>query len=280
MNQSIIDKHSKSGQKVANGREIYYPETDNKPHPGALKVYQVQGGEIYYPESDGKPMGETGFHIAVIFQLWQALRFFFRHTTDVYVGADMLFYYEEGEPTIFKVPDVFVAKGVSKAERRIYKLWEEKATPSVVFEVTSRSTRYEDVAEKKGLYEFLGVREYFLFDPLGEYLKPRFQGFRLVQGHYEPISPTKDGILTSQELGVILRPDEAILRVIDLKTGEEIPSLEELNDKTAEALDRAEVEAQRAEVEAQRADNAEAELEHLRAELEQLKRQQTGVSSQ
>jgi Uma2 family endonuclease len=252
--------------------------------------------EIYYPESDGKPMGETGFHIAAIFQLWQALRFFFRHTADVYVGADMLFYYEEGEPTIFKVPDVFVAKGVDKAERRIYKLWEEKAIPSVIFEVTSRSTRYEDVAEKKGLYEFLGVTEYFLFDPLGEYLKPRMQGFRLVRGHYEPIALTKDGALTSQELGVILRPDDAILRVIDLKTGKEIPSLEEATDKTAEALERAQVEtqraqaeaqraqvetqraqaeAQRAQAEAQRADAAEAELARLRAELEQLKRQQT-----
>ncbi len=255
------------------------PVLEQKLHDQSI----LSKAEIYYPESDGKPMGETGFHIAAIFQLWQALRFFFRHTADVYVGADMLFYYEEGEPTIFKVPDVFVAKGVGKAERRIYKLWEEKATPSVIFEVTSRGTRYEDVAEKKGLYEFLGVKEYFLFDPLGEYLKPRLQGFRLAHAHYEPIALAKDGSLTSQELGVILRPEGAILHVIDLKTGEEIPSLEEATNKTAEALERAEAETQRAQAEtqraqaeAQRADAAEAELARLRAELAQLKKQQTG----
>src|SRR6266508_1661278 len=33
---------------------------------------------VHYPESDGKPVGETDFHITVIFYLRQALRHFFR----------------------------------------------------------------------------------------------------------------------------------------------------------------------------------------------------------
>jgi Uma2 family endonuclease len=225
--------------------------------------------EIYYPESDGKPVGETDWHISAIFYLRQALRFFFRNQPDVYTAADMLFYYEEGVPTIFKVPDVFVVKGVTKQDRRTYKLWEEQVTPHVIFEITSRGTRLEDVGEKKGLYAYLGVKEYFLFDPLDEYLKPRLQGFRLIGEHYEPIPLAKDGTLTSRELNVILRPGGNLLRVVDPKTGEEIPSLEESAEKAVEALELAQVEAQRADV-------AEAELERLRAELAQLRKQQIG----
>ncbi len=235
--------------------------------------------EIYYPASDGKPVGETDWHIAVILYLRQALHFLFRNVGDVYTAADMLFYYEEGEPKVFKVPDIFVVRGVAKHERRIYKLWEEKVIPCVIFEVTSRSTRWEDIGEKKALYEFLGIREYFLFDPLDEYLKPRLQGFRLRNGQYIPIPREKDGTLISQELGIILRPEGTLLLVVDPKNGETVPSLEESNDKRIEALKRAEAEAQRAEAEAQRADTAEAALARVLIELEQLKRQQTDQQS-
>ncbi len=67
---------------------------------------------IYYPESDGKPVGETDFHVAALFYLWQALRWHFRNAPDVYVAGNMLFYYEEGNVAAFRVPDVFVVQGV------------------------------------------------------------------------------------------------------------------------------------------------------------------------
>lgn len=220
---------------------------------------------IHYPESDGKPVGETDFHIAAIFYLRGALRAFYRHMTDHYVAADMLFYYEEGEPTIYKVPDVFVVKGISKEDRRVYKLWEEKAPPCVIFEITSRSTRWEDTGEKKGLYAELGVREYFLFDPLGEYLKPRLQGFRLVQGAYQPMPLTSNGALHSLELGLILQPSDKLLRLVDPATGETLPTLDEAIESKIEAEARASAEAQRAA-------NAEAELARLRQEMADLKR--------
>lgn len=85
---------------------------------------------IVYPESEGKPIGETDWHISVILYLRTALRFFFRHVDDIYVAADMLFYYEKGNPSRFKVPDVFVVKGIHKEDRAIYKLWEEGTAPA------------------------------------------------------------------------------------------------------------------------------------------------------
>src|SRR5258708_33394253 len=117
--------------------------------------------EIEYPESDGKPMGETAFHILAMMYLLGALRYFFRDAPDVYVGSDMLMYYEEGERNIFVVPDVFVAKRTRKEERRVWKIWED-GVPSIIFEITSRGTRLEDVATKGGLDQLRGVPEYIL----------------------------------------------------------------------------------------------------------------------
>ena len=92
----------------------------------------------------------------------------------------LFLYYVEGNPRAVVCPDVFVAKGVSKEQRRIYKLWEEGQVPCLVIEVTSESTRNEDFSKKKDLYERLGVEEYILHDPLGEYLRPssRASGWR------------------------------------------------------------------------------------------------------
>ena len=226
---------------------------------------------IYYPESDRQPMGETDAHITVILYLRQALRYFFRQAEQVYVAANMFFYYREGEPDARCAPDVFVVKGVPKFDRRTYKLWEEFVSPCAVFEITSPSTRVTDSGHKKGLYEALKVEEYFLFDPLGEYLKPSLQGFRLQAGKYEPLALSPEGTLLSQALGLILKPEGGLLRVIDPTTGESLPTLDEALEQTETALKRAQVEAERAQAEAERADAAEAEVNRLRAELARLR---------
>lgn len=248
---------------------------------------------IHYPESDGKPVGETDFHIAALFHLWQALRFHYRNDPNVYVAGNMLFYYEEGNPAEFKVPDIFVVKGIAKHDRRVYKLWEEKAAPCVVFEITSRSTRLDDLGTKRALYEMLGVREYYLFDPLDEYLRPRLQGHKLVAGMYQPLKPSLDGSLLSRELGLVLRAESKLLRLVDPATGASLPTLDEAVDQMEDALEtarsemrraylaaqRAEAEAQRAEAqakqaeeEAQRANAAEQRAAQLEAEIERLRR--------
>ena len=231
--------------------------------------------DVFYPERDGKPMGETDVHITVLLYLRQALRFLFRRDERVYVAADMLFYYEEGNPTEVKVPDVFVVKGIPKHDRRIYKLWEEGAAPCTIFEITSRSTRLEDIGTKRALYEMLGVHEYFLFDPLAEYLRPQLQGFRLVKGGYQPMVQSADGTLTSEELGVILQPAGALLRLVDSSTGEPIPTLDEAAVKADEALERAITLTLQAEAETQRAEAAEARVAELLAEIERLRQEAT-----
>jgi Uma2 family endonuclease len=224
----------------------------------SIPVANEKGTEIVYPDSDGEPMGETGFHVRATMHLYNSLRHFFRDKTDVYVAADMFLYFKKGDPKAVKAPDVMVIKGVDKHERRIFKTWEEHTVPCVVFEVTSKSTMIEDLVAKSILYASLGVREYFVFDPLKEYLENRLAGFYLEGEEYIPLQPDDKGLLFSKELGIILTAEEDILRIIDPHTNRPIPGLDE-------AIEMVEQEAQRAEQEKHRAETAEAELARLRA---------------
>src|SRR5207244_4195625 len=211
-----------------------------------------------YPETDRKPMAETDVHIDALLYLREALKDYFRDAPQVYVAGNMLLYYEEGNPAACVAPDVFVVQGVAKRERRTYKLWEEGQPPAVVFEITSRGSRLEDLGTKRVVYAMLGVREYFLYDPLGEYLRPPLQGYRLHEGEYQRLLPAGEEGLTSQVLGLELRVEAGRQRVVAPTTGERLLTPAEL-----QAARRAEATARRAaEVRA-----AEAELERLRAEL-------------
>ncbi|MBD3762800.1 Uma2 family endonuclease, partial [Rhizorhabdus sp.] len=54
---------------------------------------------------------------------------------------------------------------LKRGPRDTYKTWEEGAVPSVVFEITSKTTKNEDIKTKFKVYQEIGVKEYFLFDP-------------------------------------------------------------------------------------------------------------------
>ena len=223
-----------------------------------------------YPDSDGKPMAETGVHVLAILHLLGALRCFMRKRRDVYIIGNMFFYYRRGDPGAHKAPDVMVIKGVDGTrDRRSYRLWEEGMPPAVVFEITSKATSEEDTENKPLLYAELGIKEYFLFDPLHEYLDEQLMGYRLVNKAYQPIMADADGDLYSEELRATLTIEGKLLRLVDPRTGAVVPALEE-------AVDLAEQEAQRAEQEAQRAEQEtlRAEQETLRAEQETLRAEQ------
>ncbi len=175
--------------------------------------------DIFYPESDGHPMGETDLHRTEMSDLINSLQNRFRDAADVYVSGNLFLYYEKGNPKAVICPDVFVVHGVPDRQRPIYKLWEEGRGPSMVIEVTSASTRREDLGIKKDRYERLGVEEYFLFDPLGDHLEPRLQGFRLQRGKYQPMKPAADGSLASDSTRLALRLEGERLRLVDMATG-------------------------------------------------------------
>jgi Uma2 family endonuclease len=223
------------------------------------RIWQDNG----YPTSDGKPMGETDWHINVIIALSELLRRRYEADPLVYVGRDLLVCYEEGNRNRHLTPDVFVVRGVGNHERGNYLIWEEGRAPEVVFEITSKSTRREDERTKFELYrDVFGVKEYFLFDPLDEYLDPRLQGYRLRGGEYQHIRPIA-GRIPSRILGFHLEGSGRDLRLYDPQTGEYLLTRAEYEYERAEESERLRAEERR---------RAEAEIARLRAELEALRR--------
>lgn len=78
----------------------------------------------------------------------------------------------------------------------------------------------DDLRTKRAIYQDVWeVDEYFLFDPLEDYLDPSLQGFRRVRGAFQPIKANKDGSLNSRRLGLTLSRDGDQLRLHDTVTG-------------------------------------------------------------
>ena len=141
----------------------------------------ITAKQIHYPESDGKPTGETDVHNDGMINLREALRTTFEISRGIR-GREYVAVLRRGEPRGLCSAGCLRGEGVDKRERRTYRLREEGQPPAVVFEITSRGSRLEDLGTKRAVYAMLGVREYFLYDPLGEYLRPPLQGYRLQEG--------------------------------------------------------------------------------------------------
>jgi Uma2 family endonuclease len=209
---------------------------------------------VYYPDSDGKPLGETPQHVRNLRYVVEPLEVWLADDPMAFVAGNMFVYFERGNPRRHASPDVFVVRGVPKEtspERRRYLVWEEGKSLDLLIEVTSESTRDEDLEEKMDLYrDTLHVAEYFLFDPYEEYLEPRLQGYRLGRERYTRIRPV-EGRLPSKVLGLHLKGEGTLLRLFDPVTESRLPIPPE------ERIAR---------------QQAEAEVERLRRELDELRR--------
>jgi Uma2 family endonuclease len=212
-----------------------------KENPPVVTPQNVGADEIFYPESDGEPMAETDIHANLLMDLRISLDIFFADRDDVYVSGNIMFYYSEGNPKDVISPDVMVCFGIPKGERRSYKTWEENSVvPSVVIELSSRGTWSKDLDEKYFLYERLGVKEYYIFNPLYPKNSPVFLAFRLEDGEFHQIS-TDNNRVKSDVLGLELIVQNNTLRLFDSKTREFLKTPAELaeeNQKLKAELER------------------------------------------
>ena len=175
-----------------------------------------------YPSSDGLPLAENDWQLKAIHDAFGVLDLRYLDRPDVYVSADLLIYYEEGNPRKSVAPDVFVVFGAAKHNRMIYKLWEEPKAPDFVLEVASKNTWEQDLGRKRGLYAELGVREYWLFDPKNEYFDPALQGLRLRGRRYHPLPALVENgarMIRSRVLGLDLCVENQVLRFREPATG-------------------------------------------------------------
>ncbi|MBO1068922.1 MAG: Uma2 family endonuclease [Dolichospermum sp. DEX189] len=205
---------------------------------------------IEYPSSDGEPVAETYIHLYAILTTLEVLKQYLagRQAT---VLANQFLYYAQSFPKLRVAPDVMVIFDVPPGGRDNYKVWEEGQVPQVVLEMTSAGTQRQDQEQKKLLYEQLGILEYWLFDPKGEWINKKLQGYRLQDEIYQPITDS-----LSQPLGLRLEVEGELLKFYRLDTGDKLLIPTEL--------------AEKAESERQRADDAEAKVAILAQRLREL----------
>ncbi len=170
----------------------------------------------------------------------------------VNVGGDQAFYWNSEDDRETVCPDAYVIRGIDKAPRDSFKLWEERQkfpTLSIrfVLEIWSKGNPMSERFKKYDTYRFLDVAEYLEVDLLLNELLLH----RKANNHYVTIEPSDKGRLFSQELNAELALEDGLLRLY--RNGEKIPTAREALELLAKER---------------------AEKERLQKELEQLKSQQ------
>ncbi|NEQ21175.1 MAG: Uma2 family endonuclease [Microcoleus sp. SIO2G3] len=220
--------------------------------------------EPLYPSADGEPVAETYDHLYALLTTLEVLKQYLAGRQATVLGNQFL-YYAQGFPKLRIAPDVMVIFDVTPGGRDNYKIWQEGQVPSVIFEMTSGGTKEQDLVFKKTLYEQLGVKEYWLFDPKGEWVKEQLRGYRLRGDAYEPIQDNR-----SEPLQLQLQVEGKLISFTREDTGEKLLIPDELAEALRqEVLAREQAEAQ-VQQERQRAEQAESQVEQLRARLRSL----------
>ncbi len=109
-------------------------------------------------------------------------------------------------------PDVAVIFNVRERRRwGTFHVVEEGTRPELVLEVTSPTTRRNDLTRKRQLYYRAGVPFYIIVDELPEYSGPRrlrLMGYRRGRYGYERIQPDEQGRLWLEPVGVWLSTED------------------------------------------------------------------------
>lgn len=233
--------------------------------------------EVFYPSEDGQPVAETYDHLYAMLTTLAVLKQYLAER-EATVLANQFLYYSQGFPALRVAPDVMVIFDVAPRGRDSYKIWEEGRVPAVIFEMTSKGTQDQDRVFKKTLYEQLKVREYWLFDPKGEWIEEQLQGYRLQGEAYLPIG---DG--RSEVLQLRLVVEEKLIGFYREDSGEKLLIPDELaralrretqgrveaQEWAKQAQERAKQAEERAERERQRAEGLAERLRAMGVELEQ-----------
>lgn len=223
-----------------------------------------QQAEVFYPSSDGEPVAESYVHLYVLLVTLEVLRQYLEGQQAT-VLANQFLYYAQGFPKLRVAPDVMVIFNVAPGGRDNYKVWEEGQVPSVIFEMTSPGTKNHDQEFKKTLYEQLGVKEYWLFDPKGEWIKEQLQGYRLRQDVYELITDNR-----SEPLKLRLQVEGELIGFYREDTGEKLLMPAELAQALREEQQRADAEALARQQAEQARQQAEQQVEQLKQRLRSL----------
>ena len=192
---------------------------------------QFDDDDVFYPSTIENYMPENNIHFQLTMTLATMLQLFLLDRSGSYVFGDIMFYYERGNPTKFVAPDLMICLDKeNEPSPGVYKLWNEKSVPAVVIELASQTTWQKDVGTKVKLYEKLGVKEYFIFDPQYNCLSEPLIAYRLTNGILVRQEVTDDTAFC-ESLGLKLVNTNKTLRLLEPKSGEYLLTAEEIQDK-------------------------------------------------
>lgn len=200
--------------------ENKYPETSGEP-----EFFREKNP---FPESHEDDMGESTIHYDLISDFIKMLKLFFAGQSDVFIAANLNFYYDEDDSKKYYIPDIMVAFGVSNHARKVYKLWEEKLCPQVVFEVSSEATWKKDISDKVETYEKLGAEEYYLLDPENLYLPLPLMAYRRDETGRLRLVMTENERILSPLLHLEIVWTEGRFRLFDPENQEFLMTVEEM----------------------------------------------------
>jgi len=207
-----------------------------------------------FPTDDGKPMAETFVNQVQMVGLQYAVRRLLEaQGRDAAIGGNQFLYYNPYNRRDNLSPDAYVALDVAPGARDAWFTWSEGKAPDIVFEITSWTTRRQDLSTaprgKRALYGRMGVREYYVYDPAA-LAPPHLRAFALhgdgQEQRLEEVTLLPSGGVRSPLLRAELRPVATpgtewepagiYLRVIDPAADEPIRVAEEVQQDYQAAL--------------------------------------------
>ncbi len=161
-----------------------------------------------------EPQLESHLHMEQLIILLTCLQCWWWERDDFFACGNISIYYEKGQingqSDRASGPDFFVVLNTDPRARYSWVVWQENNRyPNLIVELLSEETANTDKTTKKTLYQDrFSTPEYFWFHPK----TLEFEGFRLVEGKYQPIAPNQRGWRWSEELGLYLGVYERQLR--------------------------------------------------------------------
>jgi len=241
--------------------------------------------EVTCPPTDlwsDEPPLESDLHLQQIIILLNCLELLWQEKNDYYASGNLTIYYNEEQlkKRDFCGPDFFVVLDTEKRPRKSWVVWGEQGKyPNVIVEIISDSTANIDRTKKKILYQnTFRTPNYFWFDPN----TLEFQGFTILEGQYQAISPNDRGYLWSEQLGLYLGIFERKLRYFTAD-GQLVPTPQEAELQQRQAKEQALLEKEQErqgkeqallEKEQERQGKEQALLEKEQALLEKEQEQQ------
>lgn len=197
---------------------------------GSIQTVQVplSEAEFLHPQ-EGFHLPNTTFHNDIAGAAKDMLTRRYANHPDVGVFRDLLIKWdiELGD----HCPDTFVAFGIrdKQQNRAAFEVVQEGVRPTLIIEVVSPRYRKTDRETKVVQYAQAGVQEYVILDRR-RYRKQTLDevlGYRLVDGHYQPLTPDDDGRILCQTIGVWISLQEQLV-MEDAETGKRLMTSLEL----------------------------------------------------